>query len=246
MGSSNLPAARFGRLLVSKCLYATGNTHKSCCAKNVISCLKVKKGNTLFPVMVFIHGGFFIWGSGNPSIYGPEYLCTRNIVLVTINYRLGLLGFLSFKDSTVVPGNAGLKDQVMALKWIKKNIIHFQGDPNNITLFGQCAGAASVHLHILSRASQGLFHKAIMQSGCALNPWVNGSMDNGMVLGQHFCRLNSNEAEILDYLQKEDVARIWLAQSEIMEVSMDELEENVYVIVKFSGLMSATSGCAHR
>lgn len=64
-------------------------------------------------------------------------------------------GFLSFKDCSLVPGNAGLKDQVLALKWVKKNIINFRGDPKNVTIFGQCAGAASVHLHILSPASKG-------------------------------------------------------------------------------------------
>lgn len=203
--------------------------------------------------MVFIHGGFFIWGSGNPSTYGPEYLCTKNIVLVTINYRLGLLGtkffqqhhacnkilgFLSFEDSMVVPGNAGLKDQVMALKWIKSNVINFQGDPENITIFGQCAGAASVDLHILSPASEGdckeiriistltfnktgLFHKAIMQSGCALNPWVSGVQHTAKLLADFFCRQSNNEAEILDYLSKVDVGRICLAQQEIMNVGSE-------------------------
>lgn len=71
-----------------------------------------------------------------------------------------------------MPGNAGLKDQALALKWVRDNIAKFGGDPDNVTLFGQSAGAASVHFHMLSPASEGLFHRAIIQSGSALNPWA--------------------------------------------------------------------------
>lgn len=107
--------------------------------------------------MVFIHGGGFRAGSCSEDNYGPDYLVPGNdIILVTINYRLGLLGFLSCEDQSLgVPGNAGLKDQVLALKWIKENIKQFGGDPNNVTIFGQGAGAACVHLHILSPMSKG-------------------------------------------------------------------------------------------
>ena len=73
--------------------------------------------------------------------------------------------------SLEVPGNAALKDQNLALKWVKNNIHHFGGDSNNITLFGESAGACSVHHHMLSERSKGLFHKAIPMSGCALNNW---------------------------------------------------------------------------
>lgn len=82
----------------------------------------------------------------------------------------------------------------------------------------------------------GLFHKAIMQSGCALNPWVSGVVDSGRILGKYFCRLEDDEAEILDYLLKEDVSRLCLAQSETMNVSVDGLLESyVYLIVECSG-----------
>lgn len=125
------------------------------------------------PVMVFIHGGGFRHGSGSPFVYGSDYLIEQNIVLVTINYRLLMFGFLSFKDPKIgVPGNAGLKDQNMALEWIKENILAFGGDPDNITLFGESAGSVSVHLHLLSPASKRLFHRAILMSGSAFCPWV--------------------------------------------------------------------------
>ncbi|XP_046491824.1 juvenile hormone esterase-like isoform X1 [Neodiprion pinetum] len=123
------------------------------------------------PVMVWIHGGAFIIGDGSSAMYSPDYLMKTDIVFVSIQYRLGVLGFLQL-DHEVMPGNAGLKDQVAALKWVKENISQFGGDSNNITIFGESAGSASVHYHLVSPLSKGLFHKAIMQSGVILNPWV--------------------------------------------------------------------------
>lgn len=92
---------------------------------------------TPLPVFVWIHGGGFVCGSGSTLLYGPDYLVEKDVIVVTINYRLNIFGFLSLKDSKVgVPGNAGLKDQTMALKWVKQNIECFGGDPNNITIAG--------------------------------------------------------------------------------------------------------------
>lgn len=124
------------------------------------------------PVMVYIHGGRFNTMSATPFYYGPDYLMERDVILVTINYRLGAFGFLSLNDEEVgVPGNAGIKDQLMALKWVKQEIENFGGDPENITLFGESAGACSVHLHMLSEKSRGLFRRAIIMSGSAFGPW---------------------------------------------------------------------------
>ncbi|XP_011550237.3 esterase E4 isoform X1 [Plutella xylostella] len=132
------------------------------------SSLQTKK-----PVMVFIHGGAFVSGSGDSELFGPHYLLEKDVVLVTINYRLEVLGFLCL-DTEEVPGNAGMRDQVAALKWVQENISQFGGDPNNVTLFGESAGSVSVNHHVLSPLSRGLFHKAIMQSGVALNDWAIG------------------------------------------------------------------------
>lgn len=104
--------------------------------------------------MVRIHGGGFLVGSSNFTYYGPNYLLDKNIILVSINYRLGILGFFATKDS-IVSGNFGLKDQVLALKWVKRNIKYFGGDPNRVTLFGESAGGACVGLHAISDASNG-------------------------------------------------------------------------------------------
>lgn len=123
----------------------------------------------LLPVMIFIHGGSFKSGSGNEEIYGPDFLVKNEVILVTINYRLGVFGFLSLQSKNI-PGNAGMKDQVAALKWVKSNIENFGGDPNNITIFGESAGAASVSFHLISPLTKGLFKRAIIQSGSA-NCW---------------------------------------------------------------------------
>ncbi|XP_007906068.2 fatty acyl-CoA hydrolase precursor, medium chain [Callorhinchus milii] len=115
------------------------------------------------PVMVFIHGGGF--SIGGASIYdGSALAAYGDVVVVTIQYRLGILGFLSTGDEHM-PGNWGLLDQVEALQWVKGNIDVFGGDPGSVTIFGESAGAMSVSMHIVSPLSSGLFHKAISQSG---------------------------------------------------------------------------------
>ncbi|XP_058123889.1 esterase B1-like [Anopheles ziemanni] len=121
--------------------------------------------------MVWVHGGGFYTGSGDSALYDPEYLVQQGAVVVSLNYRLGPLGFLSL-PSVGIAGNAGLKDQRMSFRWVQENIDRFGGDPNNVTIFGESAGGASVHLHYLSEPSRQYFHKAIAQSGTAYNEWV--------------------------------------------------------------------------
>lgn len=123
----------------------------------------------LHDVIVYIHGGCFSYGAGR--WYQPDYLMDRDVVFVTLNYRLGPFGFLSTGDE-VVPGNNGLKDQVAALQWVQRNIAKFGGNPANVMLTGMSAGGASVHYHYLSPLSQGLFHKGHSMSGSVLLPWT--------------------------------------------------------------------------
>ncbi|CAH1959953.1 unnamed protein product [Acanthoscelides obtectus] len=104
-------------------------------------------------------------------MYGPSRILDRPIVYVNFNYRLGPMGFLSTEDD-ILPGNLGLKDQQMALKWIKENIHHFGGNPDSITIMGTSAGGASVELHYIMPKSKGLFNRGISQSGCSLYSWV--------------------------------------------------------------------------
>ncbi|XP_025161125.1 venom carboxylesterase-6 [Harpegnathos saltator] len=120
------------------------------------------------PVLFWIHGGAFQFGSGSDT--GPDYLMDYDVIFVTINYRLGPFGFLSTEDE-VVPGNMGLKDQSMALQWVSDNIEWFGGDPQKLTLVGMSAGGASVHYHYLSPMSAGLFQGGISISGTAFDCW---------------------------------------------------------------------------
>ncbi|KAL1116582.1 hypothetical protein AAG570_005054 [Ranatra chinensis] len=122
------------------------------------------------PVMVFIHGGGFRCGDPGPK-GRAQFLMDQDVVLVKMTYRLGPLGFLSTEDE-VIPGNFGLKDQAMALKWIKQNIEHFGGDPNSITIFGESAGGASVHFLMMSPLSKDLIKGAISESGTATALWA--------------------------------------------------------------------------
>lgn len=133
------------------------------------------RGN--MPVMVFFHGGGFFSGSASPRVYGPEYFMdSKQVILVTVAYRLGPFGFLSTCDDNM-PGNFGLKDQNIALKWVQRYIYAFGGDPRNVTIFGHGAGGVAVHLHMLSKKSRGLFQKAIVMSGNAASPFYNLTPD---------------------------------------------------------------------
>ncbi|XP_043269297.1 esterase E4-like [Venturia canescens] len=120
------------------------------------------------PVIIFIHSGGFYTCSAQSRLFGPQYLLDHDVVLVTINFRLGPFGFLSTGDS-VFPGNIGLKDQVATFRWVRDNIAAFGGDPNSVTLMGYNAGSRSISLHLVSPMSRGLFHRAICMSGSLTN-----------------------------------------------------------------------------
>jgi para-nitrobenzyl esterase len=124
------------------------------------------------PVMVWIHGGAFATGAGSLGTYNGKYLAARgDVVVVTINYRLGAFGFLNLRDASdgKLPGTGaeGLADQIAALRWVKANIDGFGGDPDNVTVFGESAGGMSIGALLAAPAARGLFHKAIAQSGAA-------------------------------------------------------------------------------
>lgn len=122
------------------------------------------------PVMVFIHGGGFVVGSGSEQTYVGSTLASKGVVVVTLNYRLGVFGFL---EHSLLAGEAGksaapsfgLLDQRAALAWVKRNIAAFGGDPGNVTIFGESAGGTSVCSHLAMAQSAGLFHRAIVESG---------------------------------------------------------------------------------
>lgn len=129
------------------------------------------------PVIIAIHGGAFHAGSGD--WLGPEFLLDEDIILVTFNYRIGAFGFLSLGNAEY-SGNNGLKDQLLALKWVNRNIQQFGGDASKITLYGHSAGACAAHFHLLSSQSKGLFQRVILGSGSALHKWAFNSRGNNI------------------------------------------------------------------
>lgn len=164
------------------------------------------------PVIVDIHGGAFMFGSSVIDGHEP-IMATRKFIVAKINYRLGPIGFISTGDK-VLPGNNGLKDQRLALQWIKENIARFGGDPENILLIGHSAGGASVHLHILHKKFDQLAKVAVSVSGNALDPWVvqPGARRNAFELGRIVgCGLLNDSGELKECLKKKDAKDMMVA-----------------------------------
>ncbi len=162
------------------------------------------------PVMVWIHGGAFTIGSGSDPQYDSSSLASRgDVVLVTINYRLGMLGFLNLKEVTggKIPatGNEGLLDQVAALKWVKENIAAFGGDPDNITAFGESAGSMSIACLMAMPAAKGYFHKGIMESGVGSTA---ASLDDAIDVSGRFLGLVDINGDDVDALRALDTKRL--------------------------------------
>lgn len=179
------------------------------------------KSTEKLPVVVWIHGGAFNTGSSSQSEYDGRNLAKKGVVVVTINYRLGPLGFfvhplLSRESSRKTSGNYGLLDQIAALQWVGKNIAAFGGNPDVITIFGQSAGARSVALLMISPLSAGLFQRAIAQSGGPIigseyiNPAYNGDMVNVSKMGEKLAaKLGCDKAgDVLEALRAKSAQEI--------------------------------------
>lgn len=141
-----------------------------------------------YPVMVWIHGGAFI--DGESDDYDPSPLVKQDVVVVTLNYRLGILGFLAHPALADSGGDYGIMDQQAALRWVQRNIAGFGGNPDNVTVFGVSAGGLSVLTQILSPKAEGLFQKAIVESGSysLVPPLRKVSLDLAQTLGKDFAR----------------------------------------------------------
>uniref|UniRef100_A0A182NJF8 Carboxylesterase type B domain-containing protein n=1 Tax=Anopheles dirus TaxID=7168 RepID=A0A182NJF8_9DIPT len=182
-----------------------------------------KSANTThpLPVMVFVHGGGYFFGSADPQFYGPErILATTKVILVTLQYRLGVFGFLSTADAHAT-GNYGMLDQVQALKWVHAHIGAFGGDPQSVTLFGQSAGAAAVQLHLMSPLSRGLFQRAIIMSGSALSAW-SLPIEDPLALARKQAKLiGVSEADELTTAELVDVLQY--LDAKVLTASMPQL-----------------------
>ncbi|MBC6992023.1 carboxylesterase/lipase family protein [Hymenobacter sp. BT491] len=145
------------------------NSSEDCLFLNVWKPASATKTSKL-PVMVWIHGGGFVFGSGAGPDFSGAAFTKQDVLLVSLNYRLGRLGFFAFpalsrENSNAYTGNYAYMDQIAALQWIQQNIGEFGGDPSNVTLFGESAGGVSVQSLLTIPAAKGLFHKAIIESG---------------------------------------------------------------------------------
>ncbi|XP_076374990.1 juvenile hormone esterase [Megalopta genalis] len=152
---------------------------EDCLSVNVAT-REIGNSSQLKPVMLWIYGGAFFAGYSNFSLYGPDFFLEEDVVFASFNYRVGAPGFLAL-DLPDARGNAAMKDQVLAMQWVHKNIAAFGGDPDRITIFGESAGGTSVGLHLLSEKSKGLFKQVIMQSGTPLTQWGIHTPDKAYV-----------------------------------------------------------------
>ncbi len=153
--------------------YDSENGKEDCLFLNVVTPAWPPKA--LLPVMFWIHGGANTGGTASSPLFKDGTLVQHGVVLVTVNYRLGIFGFLAHPELTResshhASGNYGIMDQIAALHWVRDNIAKFGGDPKNITVFGQSAGAQDTNLLMISPLSKDLFHRAILQSGSAISP----------------------------------------------------------------------------
>ncbi|KAJ8021730.1 Acetylcholinesterase [Holothuria leucospilota] len=182
---------------------STGN-EEDCLYLNVYAPSTVPVGGAA--VMVYIYGGAYNVGWAHQTTYiGNALAATGDVIVVTANYRLGVLGFLSTGDSAI-PGNYGMYDQVAALEWVQNNIAAFGGDPSRVTIFGQSAGGCSVGLHVLSPLSENLFQYAIMESGTALTPFayngdINQAISEAHRLGDDLNCIYSTNEDLLSCLR---------------------------------------------
>jgi len=174
------------------------------------------------PVMVWFHGGAFLVGSASLPIFDGSALARRGAVIVTVNYRLGRLGFfahpaLSAEQSYRASGNYGMLDQIAALRWVRDNIAAFGGDPDRVTIFGQSAGSSAVSQHMASPPAKGLFHRAIGQSGGGFFARILAPLDTAEKAGAQFAQalggrsideLRATPARDIQFVRPDDGGRL--------------------------------------
>jgi carboxylesterase type B len=206
--------------------------------KGRVDCLRVNvyvpniaNSKNKVPVMVYFHGGAFNMGSSGKYEIAPKYLVKHNVIVVTVNYRVGAYGFMCL-DIPEVPGNQGLKDQQLGLKWLKDNIGAFGGDANKVTIFGNSAGAHSIDFQLMY-GENNLFNNAILQSGGVLSSTVYIEPDKQIPLkiATHLGFATDSLHEALSFLSCTDsdnvveaVAQLGLNFKPCVEKKFDDVE----------------------
>ncbi|MBQ3926455.1 MAG: carboxylesterase family protein, partial [Bacteroidaceae bacterium] len=198
----------------------------------------------ILPVALWLHGGGFREGFGSEPVFDGQAWGAKDVVLVSINYRLGVFGFLvhpalAEESPHKVSGNYGILDQIEALKWIKKNIEQFGGDPNNVTIFGQSAGGGSVRTLCESPLARGLFHKAVIMSAQGLSiPNPNGGgMMGGRYSGGSIEDAGANAKKIFDWAGLTDLQKMRQASTETIFALT-----NIYGMVNGNGQQAGGMG----
>ncbi|XP_049958538.1 cholinesterase-like [Schistocerca serialis cubense] len=212
--AGNWEGVRNASQYASDCVQQDGSGSEDCLYLNVFVPGVPQEGTNL-PVMFWMYGGGFRGGSASDKEFGADFLVSYGVILITVNYRVGQFGFLSTGDA-VAPGNAGLKDQRLALTWVHRNIARFGGDPQQVTIFGHSAGALSTCYHFLSPQSSGLFSRAIIQSSnfVVANPLSTAnarthSFKLGAILGYE----TDDSQQLLDFLQSVNVTDLLVNDS---------------------------------
>ncbi|KAJ8028722.1 Neuroligin-4, Y-linked [Holothuria leucospilota] len=231
---------------------------EDCLTLDIIVPMGIKQIRTLeeldpSPVLVWFHGGDFLRGSSQDQD-GSILAAKSGIIIVKVNYRLGIFGFLSMGVQTLVPGNAGLLDQKLALEWIQENIREFGGDPGRVTIFGDDAGSKSVALHLFINDSQPLFHRAIIQNDINF-PWnlpdssAQTVRDLSVKVGCGQSQDNFNPANAVECLQSISIDELLSAAEAITNASWSPVRDDIlfkvgeteYVIGSHDVMLGITS-----
>ena len=186
---------------------------EDCLFLNVFAPEDAKEGDKL-PVLFYIHGGGFTGGCGHEKHFDGPVWPAKGVIGVTINYRLGPMGFVclpELAEEAGFTGNYGLHDQMTAMKWVKDNIAAFGGDPDNVTIMGQSAGAMSVQQHCLSPMTDGLFNKAVMSSGGGVSKMMSAPSPEKFYDFWHACMKNAGCENLEQFraISPEKLFEVW-------------------------------------
>ncbi|KAK3083746.1 hypothetical protein FSP39_002528 [Pinctada imbricata] len=198
------------------------NVSEDCLLLNVYVPASVEPGN--ISVMIWVHGGGYVIGQG--MFFDPSYMSAKGkVIIVTINYRLGIFGFASLHNGDL-KGNYGLWDQIMAMRWVKNNIMALGGDPDSITIYGESAGGFSVGLQALIPTNKGLFHRVIAQSGMANSLFAVSKVEpnNTLAIGKEVgCDIDSYDV-LYDCMMNKSAAGINAAASTVSGTIPDSIQ----------------------
>ncbi|KAF6198601.1 hypothetical protein GE061_008353 [Apolygus lucorum] len=193
-----------------QCIQSGPNGQEDCLYLNIFRPKAVTMERKL-PVLFYVHGGAFQHGNSGSPKFLADYFMSEDVILVMIHYRLNGFGFMSLGDE-ILPGNNGLKDQAMALKWVNQNIEYFGGDPKSVTVFGESAGGASAHYLLKSPLSEGFLTRAWSDSGSINHVWSmmrteEVASNTRKLANRYGCSMASSQ-EIVECLQKIDAQKL--------------------------------------